>query len=255
MEQLPKNIDWSNDRRFQKAIVHQFPAGTIREWHDGKKHQKQSDGSWKEMGENKIKEENNNNFVNSLTNEQIETINKLKRFNADSVNNPKELWLREDHLSQLHNKEVWVIRRLLPSNEVISRHVVINSDGVMAKLEDKKTSNGLFDADNAQEVKSRFQSEIKAAFINVSVSTLSGPDKSSIMMTLSLDDKSTWENNILQNSRYMNFRIERDGTVEQFQRSFRIKDKFIKRKAKSVEDAIAKINVYLDKIRTQGVTD
>lgn len=41
-------LNWSIDNRFVKGGD---PVGTIRSWSDGKKHQKQSDGSWKEMSE------------------------------------------------------------------------------------------------------------------------------------------------------------------------------------------------------------
>lgn len=47
-DKLKKTLDWSSDVRFEKSDE---PVGTVHTWADGKKHQKQSDGSWKEISD------------------------------------------------------------------------------------------------------------------------------------------------------------------------------------------------------------
>lgn len=63
---MNKSIDWSGDSRFYKSDKGE-PVGTIRQWKDGKKHQKQSDGSWKEVTGGKhnssSKKENDNDNI------------------------------------------------------------------------------------------------------------------------------------------------------------------------------------------------
>lgn len=46
------------------------------------------------------------------------------------------------------------------------------------------------------------------------VSTLGGESKATIFFTFSLDKSSTWENNIMQNSRYFIFSVTHKGEVE-----------------------------------------
>lgn len=48
-------VDFSQDRRFFKSA--EVSVGTIKVWSDGKKYQKQADGSWKEYNEQKQSKE------------------------------------------------------------------------------------------------------------------------------------------------------------------------------------------------------
>lgn len=107
----------------------------------------------------------------------------------------------------------------------------------------------LFTVDDVEEWKSKLQKGIKAPFVNVKKSTLGGPQNVSIMITVSLDDKKDWPNKILQNSRYFNMQMENSGSLEQFTKSHRIEKKFRKSKFKSVDDAIKKINKYIDQVK------
>jgi hypothetical protein len=51
-------------------------------------------------------------------------------------------------------------------------------------------------------------------YVATKVSTLGGENRATIFFTFSLDKPSTWENNILQNSRYFIFSVTYKGEVE-----------------------------------------
>jgi hypothetical protein len=82
---------------------------------------------------------------------------------------------------------------------------------------------------------------IHAPYVNVSISTLGGVDRASLLIKLSLDPKEKWGNGILQNSRYAMFRVDRPGTVELFSGG----GKFRNANVKTLDDAINKINDYI----------
>lgn len=58
---------------------------------------------------------------------------------------------------------------------------------------------------DAQKVYDTFKDIVP--FMNVQRSTLGGELRASLLITISLDKKETWSNNILENSRYAHFRI------------------------------------------------
>ncbi len=111
----------------------------------------------------------------------------------------------------------------------------------------------LFDANTQEEREkaSRYMREnINAPYVSAKVSILGGAHRASVMIVLSLDKKETWANGILQNSRYLMFRLERDGELENFQKDYKIKAKRMRKtKAKSLGDAVVKINKYLAQVR------
>lgn len=90
---------------------------------------------------------------------------------------------------------------------------------------------------------------IKAPFVRSGVSTLGGVQRASIMIKVSLDPKSKWVNGIYENSQYVMFRLDRDGTLEQFARSYRLPKKMRKQKATSLADAVQRINKYLSSVK------
>lgn len=87
--------------------------------------------------------------------------------------------------------------------------------------------------------------KIKAPFVSSQVSTLGGVNRASAIVHVSLDPKSSWANGIFQNSRYFLMHISRDGTMEMFSKSYRLKDKMRKSKVASLPVAVAKINKYI----------
>ena len=129
------------------------------------------------------------------------------------------------------------------------------------KLEDKiglflseatKTGEPLYtDKDEAIAVAKELERGIDAPFVKGTVSTLGG--NPSVLIKLSLDPKNEWNNNIFENSRYIHLRLEPDSTknnLEMFNKSHKIEDKPMrKQKAKSVKEAISKINKYIDKVK------
>lgn len=88
--------------------------------------------------------------------------------------------------------------------------------------------------------------QIRAPYARSSISTLGGVERASIMLTVSLDERNAWPYGILQNTRYANFSIERDGTIENFSGSL---PKFRRRKVKSLADAARAINAWIEKVQ------
>lgn len=94
------------------------------------------------------------------------------------------------------------------------------------------------------------------------ISTLGGT--ASLLMTISLDERSTWQNGIFENSRYCQIHIQDDGRCEIFvdqlfgiipwdsklKRPF---NRMRKWKSKDLQHAIDKINGYLNKCRDHGL--
>ncbi len=91
--------------------------------------------------------------------------------------------------------------------------------------------------------------KIKAPSVSSHVSTLGGVNRASAIVPVSLDPKSMWANGIFQNSRYFILRIDRDGTMEMFSKSYRLKDKMRKSKVASLPTAVAKINKYIAEVK------
>ena len=91
--------------------------------------------------------------------------------------------------------------------------------------------------------------KIKAPAVSSQVSTLGGVNRASAIVHVSLDPKSKWANGIFQNSRYFIMDISRDGTMEMFSKSYRLKDKMRKSKVASLPLAVAKINRYIAEVR------
>lgn len=90
----------------------------------------------------------------------------------------------------------------------------------------------------------------KAPYLNIYGSSLGGLARSSIMITLSLDPKSKWKNGILHNSRYSMFRLDADGTLEQFSKRFDL-PRMRKAKVTGIPMAVKKIQDYLAKAKKE----
>ena len=63
----------------------------------------------------------------------------------------------------------------------------------------------IFDYADADKIIKKVKSGIKAPVVTAQVSALGGEERASLMIMVSLDPKSEWYNNILENSRY--FRV------------------------------------------------
>jgi hypothetical protein len=80
-------------------------------------------------------------------------------------------------------------------------------------------------------------------WINVSRSTLGGEDRASLFIKVSLDPKETWQNDILENSRWALFGVQR-GKLYMVTGSYDRIPKFRKVDAKSVTNIINKIMTW-----------
>lgn len=95
-----------------------------------------------------------------------------------------------------------------------------------------------------QEVE-KIKKEINAPFVNARVGALGN---STIMIVVSLDEKSKWINNILENSRYFRISIDNNGVMENFLPLNRY-NKMRKTQVKSVDEAIQKINKFINTVK------
>jgi hypothetical protein len=83
------------------------------------------------------------------------------------------------------------------------------------------------------------------AYADSQFSTLGGAARPAILIRLSADKKEDWYNNIFQNSRYIHIRIDYAGEVEQFGKSYRIKQKMrTKRGVKTLDEAVEYVLRY-----------
>ena len=123
------------------------------------------------------------------------------------------------------------------------------------------SSGGLF---NEESIKSEIE-KIKSAFrakVPVANASAGSFDYESIYLLVVFDPKDQWANGIMENANYYRARIESDGTVEVFTQSLykkgqrpsyesRLPVKFRKTKAKSVDEAIAKLMKFTDEVKAQ----
>lgn len=87
--------------------------------------------------------------------------------------------------------------------------------------------------------------QINAPYVGGYKSTLGGAHRVSLLLVVSLDPRETWQNGILENSRYTKLSIYVDGTIEDI--SGHGMTRFRKSRAKSFDDVINKINKWIDK--------
>jgi hypothetical protein len=70
--------------------------------------------------------------------------------------------------------------------------------------------------------------------------TLGGEERASIAFTVSKDDKATWANGILENSRYAKFMLDSDGSLKMLA-SWNV-PKFRASKVKDINHALKRLN-------------
>lgn len=93
------------------------------------------------------------------------------------------------------------------------------------------------------------ETSIDAPIISGNISTLGGVDTASLMLTIGLDARDTWNGGIFENSRYSRFRIDAKG-IEQFSKHYKTanfrkvsklptKEKIVEKLTKWIEDSQA----------------
>lgn len=80
-------------------------------------------------------------------------------------------------------------------------------------------------------------------FVHAYVSTLGGAERASVMLTVSLEPRSEWQNGILENSNYAKFHIDYTGSVEMIS-GYGV-GKMRKSKVKTALQAAEKIKTFL----------
>jgi len=111
----------------------------------------------------------------------------------------------------------------------------------------------LFNAETAPAVVEQLKGGIKAPYVNAQVAALGGPENVSIIFTVSADPKESWNNGILENSRYGKFYLHNDGSVEQFSGAFagwKQPNRAVRsRNVKSVDQLIQTINSHIAQVQ------
>lgn len=125
----------------------------------------------------------------------------------------------------------------------------------MIKLKDllaEAVAEAVLDEAGAQVLAKRMRSEIKAPYVEPSVSILGGKHRPSVMLRVSLDPRNTWANGIYHNSRGSMWDIDYKGVLEQHYLSLhpepRPWSKFRKARYKTHDEAIKKINDWIAKV-------
>ena len=103
----------------------------------------------------------------------------------------------------------------------------------------------VFNYNDVGEIQNKLRNGINAPYKNIYHSTLGGKDRVAILITISLDPREEWVNGILENSNYIKLDFTKDGTVEYI--SGRKIGGFRKIKSNNVEEAIKKINRYIER--------
>lgn len=105
----------------------------------------------------------------------------------------------------------------------------------------------IYTIEHAKELKAA----INAPFVSVNLSTLGGNHRASLMVCVSVDARETWQNGILENSRYARFSVTSgEHKLELFSGGLR-SVKFRKCNAESVPQIAEKINGWIAKAKEQ----
>jgi hypothetical protein len=117
-----------------------------------------------------------------------------------------------------------LMNRLMNSGqyeEIASRHVETHKKKFenISVTEKKGVSGSVFTIDTAKKTTELMTKVLKKVSPDIQSgqiyhSSLGGADRVSIVGKFSLDPKKTWSNNILENSRFVTFYLENDGTLE-----------------------------------------
>ena len=104
----------------------------------------------------------------------------------------------------------------------------------------------LFNIDNVEIVKNKIRENLKFPYVNIYHSTLGGNENISLLLTISLDNRECWSNQILENSAYIKLHILNYGVIELICKSRNL-SKFRKTRFKNIDDLIDKINSKVSK--------
>lgn len=118
----------------------------------------------------------------------------------------------------------------------------------MIRLKDLllEATEAVMDLQMAQHMAARLAKELDAPYVQAQVSTLGGAHRPSVMLKVSLDPKEVWVNSIYHNSRYSQWHIGWDGTIDQF--TAHLSKNFRKARFKTVDDVINKLNAYIKQV-------
>lgn len=102
----------------------------------------------------------------------------------------------------------------------------------------------LFSIENIEEVKQEIKEGLNFPYIHLYHSTLGGNENISMLLTISLNSRETWANQILENSAYIKLHILNNGQVYMIVRNREVK-KFRKIRFKNIKELVAKLNAKI----------
>ena len=120
----------------------------------------------------------------------------------------------------------------------------------MKSYKELMTEASYFDMSDIEDWKKEIENGIKAPVVHIQISTLGGEDRVSLMVKFSMDKEASKGGTEWHNSRHANLRVDRDGTLEMFQMSYKFDTKRLRKsKIKSAKDVVKKINDWIKKVK------
>jgi len=104
--------------------------------------------------------------------------------------------------------------------------------------------------EKAEQLANDLEQKLKAPFVRARVSALGGPERASVLLTVSLDPRESWVNGIIENSRLMRFHIGGEGVIEQHVHFSREIPKFRKTRFSYADEAVLKLSRYLQSLQS-----
>lgn len=112
-------------------------------------------------------------------------------------------------------------------------------------------SDLLYTDETKPDVSAQLKAGIKAPFVAVAASPLDGAD---IALSVSFQPKERWNNGIFHNSAYFRMWVQADGTLDMFQTPAKGL-KLRKMRVKSVEEAVSRINAFIEMVQSRAPAD
>ena len=100
-----------------------------------------------------------------------------------------------------------------------------------------------------EEVLSDIKMNLKVPFVHGYITTFGDVNRPSLMLTISLDKKSTWGNGYLENSKYGKFHIENNGIMTMISGDYNLKPWMRKTRYKNKNEIVTKLNKYISKVK------
>ena len=138
----------------------------------------------------------------------------------------------------------------LNEEQAQGRMLVIDEASVREPVSSRMVamSDKIFDVTTVDGFRASLSAGIRAPVKGVKTSTLGGPERISLIVYGSLDEKRDWVNGIFENSRYFKMILGNDGIMKLVSQGTSLK--FRQSKVVDVDDAIRRINKYISDVES-----